>query len=76
MRWGNSLGVRIPRVYAESVGLSPGTPVEIVATDEEIVIRRSELTLETLLARVTPENLHGNVDWGQPAGRPESPIVV
>ena len=68
MRWGNSLGVRIPRVYAESVGFLPGTRVEIVAREDEIVIKRSETTLESLLAQITPENLHGEVDWGRSAG--------
>ncbi len=69
MKWGNSLGVRIPRVYAESVGLRPGTPVEIVAHDAELVIRPLEETLEELLALVTPETVHGEIEWGGPAGR-------
>ncbi len=69
MQWGNSLGVRIPRVYAEAVGFLPGTHVEIVAREDEIVIRRSDTKLESLLAQVTPENLHAEVTWGGPAGR-------
>ena len=31
--------------------------------------RRTEYTLEELLAQITPENLHGETDWGPPVGR-------
>jgi len=27
------------------------------------------ITLELLLSRVTPENLHKEIDWGKPVGR-------
>jgi hypothetical protein len=28
-----------------------------------------ELTLDDLVSRITPENVHGETDWGPPAGR-------
>jgi antitoxin MazE len=30
---------------------------------------RSHPTLEELLAKVTPENIHPEMDWGPPVGR-------
>ena len=69
-KWGNSLGVRIPRTLAEKVGLAEGTPIVFEADDGAIVIRRkSKYSLETLLAQVTPQNLHGEVKTGRPVGR-------
>ena len=38
-RWGNSLGVRIPRGLAEEVGLGAGTEVSLTAKDGELVLR-------------------------------------
>jgi antitoxin MazE len=38
-KWGNSLGVRIPRGLAEEVGLAAGTEVSLTAKDGELVLR-------------------------------------
>ena len=40
-KWGNSLGVRIPRGLAEEVGLGAGTEVSLSAKDGELVLRPS-----------------------------------
>ena len=55
-KWGNSLGVRIPRGLAEEVGLGAGTEVSLTAKDSELVLRPSlpsQLRLADLLAGVT-----------------------
>lgn len=68
-KWGNSLGVRLPRALAEKAGLKEGTPVVFDVDEDAIVIRRKKNSLEALLAQVTSANLHGEVDTGRPAGR-------
>lgn len=68
-KWGNSLGVRIPRPLAEKAGIREGTPIVLEVDEDAIVIRRKRYNLQALLAQVTPENLHGEVDTGRPAGR-------
>ena len=70
-RWGNSLGVRIPRGLAEEVGLGAGTEVSLTAKDGELVLRPalpSRLRLADLLAGVTPENIHASIDTGDAVG--------
>ena len=70
-KWGNSLGVRIPRGLAEEVGLGAGTEVSLTAKDGELVLRPavlSRLRLADLLAGVTPENIHTSVDTGDAVG--------
>jgi len=71
-KWGNSLGVRIPRSLASGARLRQGTPVDISASDDVIVIRlveRPKLRLSELLRRVKRSNLHAAVDSGPPVGR-------
>jgi antitoxin MazE len=71
-KWGNSLGLRIPKFQAEEVGVEPGSTVDISTRDGEIVVRpvsRRQYTLESLLRKVTRKNLHEEVDWGEPTGR-------
>jgi antitoxin MazE len=70
-KWGNSLGVRIPRGLAEEVGLGAGTEVSLTAKDGELVLRPSvpsRLRLADLLASVTQENIHSCIDTGDAAG--------
>jgi antitoxin MazE len=69
-KWGNSLGVRIPKDIANQVGLQSGSPVDVVAEGNRIVIspRRPRYTLEEILANVTPE-IREAFDWGPDVGR-------
>ena len=69
-RWGNSLGVRVPRDVAARAGLSEGARVDIEALgDGRIVISRSHrrFTLDELLAEMTPEREH-HADEDSPRG--------
>ncbi len=71
-KWGNSLGVRIPKAFAEEAGVREGSAVDISIAGGDIVIRRlrrRSVNLDDLLARVTPENLHAEIDTGAPVGR-------
>ena len=70
-RWGNNLGVRIPRHYAEETGLAEQSEVEISLADGALLIRLAtrSFTLEELLTGVTESNIHGEVEFGRPAGR-------
>lgn len=55
-KWGNSLGVRIPRVLASQVRLAEGVDVDVRVRHGELVIV-PVLSLAELVARITPENL-------------------
>lgn len=70
-RWGNSLGVRIPSPYAEETGLAEQSEVEISVAGGALLIRLAtrSFTLEELLTGVTESNIHGEVEFGRPAGR-------
>lgn len=69
-KWGNSLGIRIPQNITKEYGFNHGTKVEILKTREGIIIRLAEPTptLEGLMAQITPENQHIEVDFGKAEG--------
>jgi antitoxin MazE len=70
-KWGNSLAVRIPKPFAIEAGLEQDTQVEMSLVDGKLIvtpITESALTLELLLARVTEQNLHREVDTGPATG--------
>jgi antitoxin MazE len=71
-RWGNSLGVRIPRSVAAAARLQAGASVEIAPVAETIVIRPVKplrYRLSDLLKGIKRGNLHAAVDTGGPVGR-------
>jgi antitoxin MazE len=70
-KWGNSLALRIPKSFASEVGLKNESPVDVSMADGNLVIAplaKSELTLRQLLAKVTPENIHHEVETGPATG--------
>ncbi len=70
-RWGNSLGVRIPRALAADAQITEGTTVDVRVEDGRLVATpvTDEITLDALLAEITPENLHEEAFPDPPRGR-------
>jgi antitoxin MazE len=69
-KWGNSLGVRIPKAIANEVGLKEGTQVDVRVSGRNVILEpaRREYTLSELVEGITPKNRHGETDWGPPVG--------
>jgi antitoxin MazE len=70
-RWGNSLGLRIPKDIAARTGLREGARVDIEAQGDRIVITpaRRRYELADLLRGVTPQAMREAFDWGPDTGR-------
>ena len=70
-RWGNSLAVRIPKSFAEEIGLKDGSAVEMRLIKEGLLVQPSSVrapTLDELLDGVTDANLHREIDTGPAQG--------
>lgn len=70
-KWGNSLAVRIPKVFAEEAGLEENSEVDLSFIDGTVVIKRKsrfKFHLRDLLEQITPENLHSEIDTGPDVG--------
>lgn len=69
-KWGNSLGIRIPKDAADKVGIEQGSKMELSVIENEgtIILKpkkvRKKYNLEDLLAQITPENRHDEIDLG------------
>jgi len=71
-KWGNSLAVRIPKVFVREAHVAYGTSVDLLVADGKIIIdphAEPEYRIEDLLAGVTKQNLHTEVDTGTAVGR-------
>ncbi len=71
-KWGNSLGLRIPKAFAEQAGVEAGSEVDLSVKDGTLVVRprrRQRYELKGLLQLVTAENVHEAIETGEPVGR-------
>jgi antitoxin MazE len=68
--WGNSQALRIPRALLQELQIGEGDEVEMSAENGRLSVRplRPKLTLQSLVAAITPENRHKEIDWGKPVG--------
>ncbi len=59
-KWGNSLGVRIPKSIIEKVNLGENSEVEIESKNGAIIIMpaKKKYDLDSLLNQITKDNTH------------------
>ena len=74
-KWGNSLGVRLPRAAVDATGLGEGAQLELEIEGRELRLKplqdRKRYRLEDLVAemkRLGPANEPELVDWGPDVG--------
>ncbi|HEY0784451.1 MAG TPA: AbrB/MazE/SpoVT family DNA-binding domain-containing protein [Acidobacteriaceae bacterium] len=71
-KWGNSVAVRLPKAALQAARLVAGDVVELEVPEEGSIVvraRPARQTLEKLVARITPENLHGETLKSRPVGK-------
>jgi len=74
-KWGNSLGLRLPKAAVEATGLEPGAEVDVIVDGRDLRVRQSlpikRYRLADLVAemkRLGPENQPPLVAWGPDVG--------
>ncbi len=70
-KWGNSASVRIPATIMAAAKLSLDQAVEVKEEGGRIIIepvQKPVYDLDDLLARLTPETFHEDIDFGPPVG--------
>jgi len=71
-KWGNSQGVRLPKIYLDDLNMAEGNEVEILKQDDFIIIKstaRKRKTIQELFAEFDSDYTPEEVDWGEPVGR-------
>jgi len=70
-KWGNSLGVRLPKTLAAEIGVTEGQKVDVRAEGGRIIVEpvRAPLTWAKMLENTSPDELREAWDWGEDVGR-------
>jgi antitoxin MazE len=63
-KWGNSLGIRIPKSVIEKMKLTENSEVEVEHKNGNIIIfpAKRKFSLEGLVSQITKENIHSEED--------------
>ena len=72
LRWGNSLGLRIPKSFALQAGVKEGSSVDISMQGSRIIIRpvtSEKYRLEELVSQIRKDNLHKEITSGKSVGQ-------
>ncbi|MDD4984954.1 MAG: AbrB/MazE/SpoVT family DNA-binding domain-containing protein [Dehalococcoidales bacterium] len=70
-KWGNSLALRIPKSFADEVGLQRETSVDVSLSGGKLVvtpIAESKMSLKQLLAKITKDNMHHEINSSPAVG--------
>jgi len=67
-RWGNSLGLRLPKHIVEKLKFTVDNEVEICIENDVIKIKKLS-ALDKMLEKITPENLHTETQTGDIVGK-------
>ncbi len=70
-KWGNSNGVRIPKVFLESLGLKSGDMVNIEREEDKIIITKAQekkISLKDRIAKYEGPNLVEDFVWDEAKG--------
>jgi len=62
-KWGNSLGIRLNKEFAEAIRLKENDIVNIEIIDNKLVILPKQ-SLEDMLSKINADNLHNEIDFG------------
>ncbi|OGU14981.1 MAG: hypothetical protein A2X61_06290 [Ignavibacteria bacterium GWB2_35_12] len=71
-KWGNSLGVRIPKPFTEKLKINNNTVINIDISDDSIIIKpqkEKKYSLRKLVEGINSKNIHKEIDTGKPVGR-------
>ena len=71
-KWGNSASIRIPASVMQAARIALDQTVDVREENGRIVVepvRPVEYDLATLVAGITDENRHEEIDFGPPVGK-------
>ena len=70
-KWGNSLGLRIPSLWAKDNNIKNGSKIEIIAEKGKMILLPQKKSIEDVMNLVTDKNLHSEINTFEAVGKEE-----
>ena len=68
----NGITLTLPNDFADHPVFTSGDSVYVAAKETRLVITHPDAkryNVKEMVASITPENMHGEIDWGPPVGK-------
>jgi len=82
VKWGNSHGIRLPKIFLQDIKISENDPVDISLENEKIIIKKiDQKNHKTIIKRLMDfygkdyekfSTSQNEIDWGRPVGNNEN----
>lgn len=65
-KWGNNLGLRIPKAVVSQLNLKEGNTMSVTVQDGSIILKpeKTKYTLEEMVQRMEGQEVPGEIDFG------------
>ncbi len=70
-KWGNSQGLRIPKILLDTLNWTEGQQIEIILKEDEIVLKSAKekkKSIQELFEDYHDEYQATEINWGEPEG--------
>jgi len=71
-KWGNSQGLRIPKILLDTLNWTEGQQIEIILKEDEIVLKSAKekkKSIQELFEGYHDEYQGNEINWGKPEGK-------
>lgn len=70
-KWGNSLGVRIPKPFANKANIEDGTEIDIEIKGQNLILKSTKpgYNLNKLVSKISDKNRHSEIITSQKIGK-------
>lgn len=73
-KWGNSQGIRFPKMLLDQLEIQVGDEVNISLEEGKIILepthhKRGRIRIERLVAEMPADYVVKEIDWGKPEGK-------
>jgi antitoxin MazE len=75
-KWGNSQGLRIPKIILDEIQSTVGDEVKVYSQEGKIIVEpikqiRKKISLRSLVKKIPKNYESQEIDWGKPVGKEE-----
>lgn len=67
-KWGNSLGIRIPKAVSDELLLREDSEVYLYVENDRLIIEPKRKSLQAMIEDITEDTLHTEIEFGEPDG--------
>lgn len=67
-KWGNSLGIRIPKTVSDELMLREDSEVYLYVENDRLIIEPKRKSLQALVGDITEDNVHSEIEFGKSEG--------